>query len=214
MSSTRTRRPRGRVGQRGMSIIEGLMASLVLLLGMLGVIRGIVVASQQNTMANLMTRAGAITSQVRVGLENQGRDRLINGPLPLFAGGNCMAPNAPNATLAGGLEDTTLANDVTAGWTRLCIVDFDAAEDARAANDKIVSGYAPDDRTSYRRFVVLFQTNDTVTDPETGQVRTVRANQVAIVVSWMAAGQRVFSRRFVGFYDSGATNGNSTRIDI
>jgi hypothetical protein len=214
MRSTRTRRPGLRVGRRGLTIIEGLMSSVILLLGMLGIIRGIIVASQQNAMANQMTRAGAITSQVRVGLENQGRDRLINGPLPLFAAANCIAPNTPAAALAGGLESMTLATDVAAGWTRLCIVDFDAVDDARAANEKLVAGYAPDDRAFYRRFVVLFQTNDTVTDSESGDVRTVRANQVAIVVSWMAAGQRVFSRRFVGFYDSGSTNGNSTRIDI
>ena len=62
---------------------------------------------------------------------------------------------------------------------------------------------------------MLFQTLDNVTDPLTGQVYTYRANQVAIVISWMAFGQRMFSREFVGFYDSSAlAGGNSTRIDI
>lgn len=208
MRSTRTRRPGVRAGQRGLTIIEGLMSSVILLLGMLGVIRGIVVASQQNTMANMMTRAGAITSQLRAGLENQGRDRLVSGPTAVFATSNCLVPTAPIAELAGGLESPALATDATAGWLRLCIVDFDAVEDARAPADKLVPGYAQDDRTFYRRFVVLFQH-----DFNDGS-RTVRVNQVAIVVSWMAAGQRVFSRRFVGFYDAGAANGNSTRIDI
>lgn len=210
MRPTRTRRPGLRVGQRGLTIIEGLMSSVILLLGMLGVIRGIVVASQQNTMANQMTRAGAITSQLRAGLEHQGRDRLINGPLPVFAAANCIAPNTANAALAGGLESMALATDATAGWVRLCIVDFDAVEDARAANDKLVPGYSTEDRAFYRRFVVLFQHEQVIP----GGTRPVRVNQVGIVVSWMAAGQRVFSRRFVGFYDSGAAFGNSTRIDI
>lgn len=209
MRSTRTRRPGLRVGRRGMTIIEGLMSSVILLLGMLGIIRGIIVASQQNTMANQMTRAGAITSQLRVGLENQGRERLIVGPLPVFASGNCIAPNTANAALAGGLESMTLATGTPAeGWVRLCIVDLDAVDDARAPNDKLVSGYSADDRAFYRRFLVLFQH-----DQKVGS-KPVRINQVGIVVSWMSAGQRVFSRRFVGFYDAGATNGNSTRIDI
>lgn len=208
MRSTRTRRPGLRVGRRGMTIIEGLMSSVILLLGMLGIIRGIIVASQQNTMANQMTRAGAITSQLRVGLENQGRERLINGPLPVFAGANCIAPNTANAALAGGLESMTLATDVTENWTRLCIVDLDAVDDARAANEKLVPGYSADDRAFYRRFLVLFQHDQKV------GTKPIRFNQVGIVVSWMSAGQRVFSRRFVGFYDAGASNGNSTRIDI
>lgn len=214
MRSTRTRRPGLPRGQRGMTIIEGLVSAIILLIGMLGVMRGIVVASQQNTIANHMTRAGAITNQIRVALENQGRDRFVDSGNGLFADANCIDPGDPDlGPLAGGLERPELEEDLTANWVRLCIVDLDTLESLLPEANWLVPGYSQEDRDLFQRVLVLFQTTEVVQDPVLGE-RNVIANQVGIVVSWTVAGERVFSRRFVGFYDSGGTTGNATRIDI
>lgn len=214
MRSTRTRRPGLPRGQRGMTIIEGVVSAVVLLIGMLGVMRGVVVASQQNTIANHMTRAGAITNQIRVALENQGRDRFVDPNNGLFANANCIDPGDPDVgPLAGGLERAELAEDTTERWTRLCIVDLDTWESGQPEASWLVPGYSQEDRELFRRVLVLFQSTEVILDPVLGERETI-ANQVGIVLSWTVAGERIFSRRFVGFYDSGGISGNATRIDI
>ena len=58
---------------RGVTLVEGMAASAVLLIGLIGVIQGIGVASLQNSLANRMTRGAAISHQTGQGLVIAGR---------------------------------------------------------------------------------------------------------------------------------------------
>lgn len=209
------RRPPSRRSQRGVTLLEGLVASGVLLAGLVGVLQGVITASRQNSIANRMTRATAIAAQVRATLDAQGRSALFSPATssPASAGGlfvaNCLSNPATLGASAGELLDAGLASgtDSTSGtrWTRDCVVDLDAVETAAASANKLFPGYLAEDSSRYRRVLVLFRTQNAASKQ--------KGEQVAVVVSWNELGQRRFVRQFIGFYDTG-DSGNATNTEI
>lgn len=197
----RVRRARA---QRGVSLIEGMTASVVLLIGLVGVFQGIIVASRQNSMANRATRAAGIASQVRVALDTAGRGRLIGTPgnPGILAGSEC-SPGEDVKALAGGLE--SLSPGTGDAWAVRCIFDLDAHEKTVTAAQKLMPGYAALDWETFRRVLVVIEKPD--------EMSGVQMHQVAIVVSWSELGQRRFVRQYIGFYDPGPF-GNETFVEI
>jgi hypothetical protein len=201
-----SRRPvrRNRSTPRGVSLIEGMTASVVLLIGLVGIFQGIMVASRQNSMANHATRASGIASQVRVALDTQGWARVIGtAERPgLLSGGPC-SPSDEVRALAGGME--TLSPTQDDAWRVSCIFDLDAFEKTALPAERLLPGYAADDLSHYRRVLVVIEKQDEATG--------VTINQVTVVVSWMELGNRRFVRQYFGFYDSGPF-GNETYVEI
>ncbi|MCY1080582.1 type IV pilus modification PilV family protein [Archangium lansingense] len=195
---------RNRAAQRGVSLIEGMTASVVLLIGLVGIFQGLLVASRQNIMANQATRASGIASQVRVSLDTLGWARVIGTAARpgLLSGEGCDA-NEEVRALAGGLESLEPTEDDA--WRVSCIFDLDAYEKAAQPADRLLSSYAADDMTHYRRVLVVIDKEDEATG--------VTINQVTVVVSWMELGKRRFVRQYFGFYDSGPF-GNETYVEI
>jgi hypothetical protein len=195
---------RTRATQRGVSLIEGMTASVVLLIGLMGVFQGIMVASRQNSMANRATRASGIASQVRVALDTLGRERVIGSPQSpgLLSGGGCNATPEVRA-LAGGME--TLEPSPGDAWSVRCIFDLDAYEAQAEASQKLLPGYPTLDFDHYRRVLVVIEKPDELTG--------VAIHQVTVVVSWMEMGRRRFVRQYFGFYDPGPF-GNETNVEI
>lgn len=205
-SSSRRRVRRNRAASRGVSLIEGMTASVVLLIGLVGVFQGIVVASRQNSMANQATRASGIASQMRVALDTLGRARVIGTPqLPgILTGAPCNATPEVRA-LAGGLED--LKPETGEAWTVRCIFDLDAYEKTALPAGRLLPSYADEDARRYRRVVVVVEKPDKETN--------VSVHQVTVVVSWTELGRRRFVRQYFGFYDyDPGPFGNGTNVEI
>jgi hypothetical protein len=205
-SSSRRRVRRNRAASRGVSLIEGMTASVVLLIGLVGVFQGIVVASRQNSMANQATRASGIASQMRVALDTLGRARVIGTPqLPgILTGAPCNASPEVRA-LAGGLEN--LKPDTGEAWTVRCIFDLDAYEKTALPAGRLLPSYADEDARRYRRVVVVVEKPDKETN--------VSVHQVTVVVSWTELGRRRFVRQYFGFYDyDPGPFGNGTNVEI
>ena len=193
---------RNRSTRRGVSLIEGMTASVVLLIGLVGIFQGILVASRQNIMANRATRASGIASQVRVALDTLGSARVIGTPEHpgLLSGEGCEASDEVRA-LAGGME--TLEPTEDDAWRVSCIFDLDAYEKAATPAQRLLPSYAADDQANYRRVLVVIDKDDA----------GVTVNQVTVVVSWVEMGTRRFVRQYFGFYDSGPF-GNETYVEI
>ena len=194
MDST-SRRPvrRNRAARRGVSLIEGMTASMVLLIGLVGIFQGILVASRQNSMANRATRASGIASQVRGALDTLGGNRVVGVPgyTGLLTGADCN-PGAEVAALTGGLEKLQPVSGEA--WAVRCIFDLDAYERAAGAH-RLLPSYTDADFGRFRRVLVMIDKPDEVTG--------VPIHQVIIVVSWMEVTQRRYVRQYVSFYDSG-----------
>jgi hypothetical protein len=197
-SISRRRVRRNRAASRGVSLIEGMTAAVVLLIGLMGVFQGIMVASRQNSMANQATRASGIASQARVALDSLGRERVLG----MLSGAACTTDKAVQS-LAGGME--TLKPGTGDVWAVRCIHDLDAAEKAKAVDSRLLPGYPVTDLNRYRRILVMVEKPDEVTG--------VSIHQVTVVVSWVELGQRRFVRQYFGFYDPGPF-GNATNVEI
>lgn len=175
---------------RGVSLIEGIAASSVLLFGLLGALQAIIFASRQNSMANRMTRAATLASQVRAGLQAQGRARLVSAQGPLDAS-RCSS-NATVLAHAGGLESLTPAP---------CVVDLDAYESASAGTNRmIVPSYSAADGELYKRVLVH------IVDPNQPGL-----DSIGVVVSWNDAGAQRFAQQFLGLYDPAV---NQTNVEL
>lgn len=195
---------RNRATQRGVSLIEGMTASVVLLIGLMGVFQGLIVASRQNSMANRATRASGVASQVRVALDTLGRERVIGSGTNtgLLSGQACDASPEVRA-LAGGMED--LVPSTGDAWSVRCIFDLDAYETQAQAHQKLLPGYPASDFNYFRRVLVVIEKPDELTG--------VAIHQVTVVVSWQEMGRRRFVRQYFGFYDPGPF-GNETNVEI
>jgi hypothetical protein len=190
--------------RRGVSLIEGLTASVVLLAGLIGVFQGVIVASRQNSVAGRMQRGAAIASEVREAMEAQGRRRLTD------PGGVFTQCSTSIDALTDGLS--TLAPT--------CIVDLDAVDGAVTEDKKLVPSYKEDaDITGstarvFRRVIVYWK--GTYTYDGKGNV----PDRVTVLVSFRELGRTLFIRQTAALYNSapqvyGCTDcGNGAGVDL
>lgn len=189
--------------RRGVSLIEGMVASVVLLIGLVGVFQGIMVASQQNSLANLATRGAGVASQVRATLDVMGPERVLGrtpGTDGLLRDSACTS-SATVKALAGGLESMPS----TADWRVRCIFDLDAYERTQPLADKLFPGYAQADTDRFRRIVVWISRRDD----------NLNVDEVSVVVSWNELGRRRFVKQFLSFYDASSSPfGNNMHVEL
>jgi Tfp pilus assembly protein PilV len=182
-----------RSSRRGVTLIEGLMSTMILLTGMVGVLQGLAVASVQNSMANRHTRASVIAQQLISAIEHQGRARLL-GTGGIFASTNCVSSPGAAAAFQGDLV-TTPASFASMGWATVttCYVDYDARGAVVPALLALTPGYTQQDNDTYTRLVAVYQTSN----PE--------VMYVGVNVGWRDAGRVRIVKRFTAIYDT-ATN--------
>lgn len=176
--------------QRGVTLLEGMMASLVLLLGLVGVLQGVIFASRQNATANKIVRAGAIATRIRAAL-------MVQGPAIFNANAvtstNCTSANFSNAAIQPYLDGFTATSGngttsyfcspssgcktVTQTYTT-CVMNLGVFEESATAANMIAGARrgAPDDKDLFRVFLIRFNDSSGVTQG---------AN---IVVTWLEAG--------------------------
>lgn len=187
---------------RGVTLLEGLIASVVFLTGMVGVLQGVLVASQQNSMANRHTRAAVIARELLAGLERQGRERLFVGAGAPLGSTHCAAtPSAALAPYTGGLE--TVPSNL-AGFSG-CVVDWDAVAAATPALRALTPGYvstaAPgEDDDLFTRVVAAY------VNPANSELAWV-----AVAVSWREGGRVRTVKHFTAVYDTAV---NQTNVEL
>jgi hypothetical protein len=194
------------MNKRGQSLLEGLIASVVLVIGITGVLQSVLVSSAQNAGAGRITEAAAITQQLVNGIQRHDirqlkASGLLNGTrcttdaTLLTYAGNIQSLG----TLTGGSTVCTKGNCVTSNIVTAlpCVVDLDAYEQDTgvAVNRKLVPGYDFATRYSattpagYKRLAVVF-------DNETAS-RTIN---ITLVTSFLDGGVRRFMQRSVTMY--------------
>jgi hypothetical protein len=179
-------------------LIEGLMSTVILLVGMVGILQGLAFASIQNSMANRSSRASVIAQQLISAIEQQGRANLVPAA-GLFGATTCVA-TVPAAVNAFQGDLTPLPPSLASqGFTtaQMCFIDFDATS---AAFKGLTPGYSAQDDTTYQRLVVVYK------HPSVPDVIYVGVN-----VGWRDGGQVRISKRFTALYD---TTTNQTNLDF
>lgn len=189
--------PRAR-SPRGVTLLEGLIATMILLIGMVGVLQGLAIASVQNAMANRHTRASVIAQELVSAVEHQGRARLVASG-GLFSGSAC-APTPPPGVAPFQGELQPLPPSLAArGFdaANACFIDFDALGVAFRA---LTPGYTAQDDTTYQRLVAVYR------HPTNSEVLFIGVN-----VGWRDAGQVRLAKRFTALYD---TSINQTNLEF
>lgn len=181
--------------RRGQTLLEGLVSSLILVIGVTFVLQAVLVSTAQNAGAGKLTEAASIANQMVASLERYDLRQLKNESGGLLAGGNCVS-GVPLSYVGGldGVTNITGGNKLCLSGTCTtsnvtaapCVVDLDAYDTGAAANRKLVPGYDTTRSTVYKRMAVVFD--------DFAASRTV---QVTVVVSFMELGQRRFVRRVV-----------------
>lgn len=179
--------------RRGVSLIEGLISTAILLTGMVGVLQGLAIASVQNSMANRHTRASIIAQELMAAIEQQGRSRLL-GTGGLFSGSTCVAVTSLSAATQAFKGDLSPLPPSLSAFTTNCFVDFDAAG---ATLTKVTPGYDANDNNTYTRVVAVYQ------DPTNADVMYVGVN-----VGWKDGGQVRIVKRFTAIYNTGTNQSN------
>lgn len=206
---------------RGMSLVEGMISMGVLVIGILGALQGILFASQQNAVAGRLARSTSMAAQIRLGLESQGRAKLVAGTGVIGNSTTCVpVGSSPVAALADGLN-VPVDHDTGLAIAGACIVDVDAYDLANVGTpiNQLVPGYkfAQDfkgDNGPFRRVLVYL--------PSLGVQANRTADNFAVVVSTPDTGRRIFVRQFVALYDSGpcatpsnpTLTGNGSAVDL
>ncbi len=179
--------------RRGVTLIEGMVATVILLVGMVGVFQGMIVASLQNASANRRTRAAAIAAETTAALEQLGRANVINA-------GGALLPIGTSGlgTLAGDLQ-TELVKYAPAslpGYLGATYLDVDNAD----PNNPLVlrtPGYGERDAELFERVVAVYVSDDLITRPVV---------QVNVSVGWREAGRWKVVNRLTSFYDTSQQN--------
>lgn len=193
-----------RQSRRGVTLIEGLISTVILLVGMVGVLQGLAIASVQNSMANRHTRASTIAQQLAAAIEQQGRYRLLSAtPSGLFHSTQCVsAPTTASAPFIGDLVASPPSFTATApglGWAAVstCYVDLDSLG---AGYSNLTPGYSAQDDATYTRLIAVYQR------PMNPEVFYVGIN-----VGWRDGGRVRIVKRFTAIYD---TTTNQTNLDF
>ena len=183
--------------RRGVTLIEGLISTVILLVGMVGVLQGLTIASVQNSMANRHTRASIIAQELMGSIEQQGRARLMTTATGLFTancGSSIVDPKV--AIFKGDLDVTTAA--LTGQGFVPCFIDLDAA--ANAVFQPMTPGYRVTvDGRIYKRIITVYKNSN----PE--------VMYLAVNVGWKDGGQVRVVKRFTAIYD---TTTNQTNLDF
>ncbi len=195
---------------RGVSLIEGLMASVILLIGMVGIFQGMIVASIANSSANKRTRAAAIAAELAGAVEHLGRTALVTDAATYYPSLSTTAP-------AGGLTDFTAKDafwvngfdkQIPTAMTGFQQVQYINVDDGLNSGGlpttpiaRATPGYTVDDARLFERVVAVYRSNDN------------RVVYVSVNVGWREAGRVKAVHRLTGFFDSSATNGNGTNFE-
>jgi Tfp pilus assembly protein PilV len=193
--------------KRGQTLLEGMIAAMILAIGVTAIIQAILFSTIQNAGAGRITEAASISGQVASGLSRYDLRQLQETNAFLSSTWCVSSPSAELLEYTGGIE--TVAN-VTNGNTRCaggscassditatpCVVDidaYDATTSSAPANRRLVAGYdytnryeASPNRGGYKRVAVVFDDSAT-----SGMA------YVTVVTSFLEAGRRRFVRRNV-----------------
>ena len=201
---------RERASRRGVTLLEGMISTVILLTGLVGVLQGIAVASQQNSMANRYTRASILAQELLSAIEAR---RLANLQTTLFTSTPCQSASAFPAnspqrlTIQRSEMDPIPPGFATAppnglGWTTpaICYVDFDAVDNA-APYDTWTPGYTTSEDGVFTRMVAVV-VDSSVAAPQR------EVTYIAVMVGWSDAGRLRTVKRMSAIYNTAVNQTN------
>lgn len=172
--------------RRGVTLIEGMVATMILLIGMVGIFQGMVIASTQNASANKRTRASAIANELVGAVDQYGRRQMLNLAGYVPAGVDKPA----NSNVLSTAQKAALAADLSG---RLFFPDSEIVGEL-AANElqRRTPGFTVEDDKTFQRLVAISgdQNSPMVT--------------VVVRVAWNEAGNVKTVTRTTAFYNSSA----------
>ncbi|MFZ5439586.1 MAG: type IV pilus modification PilV family protein [Myxococcota bacterium] len=186
-----------------MSLLEGLISSLVLLTGLVGVLQGIMVASRQNSMAARHTRASLIAQETLSSLRTVGYARLTAPSGVLGNPAWCLAtPSTAFQKYTAGLHVVPAG----LGTYTACTVDLDTVASGNAAVRALTSAYAStaatgEDDDLFTRAVIFYKNTSSAPD----------LHYVTVVVSWRELTQVRTVTQTAALYDPGQ---NQTNVEL
>ncbi|MFN0064312.1 MAG: prepilin cleavage protein [Myxococcaceae bacterium] len=169
-----------------MTLVEGLAATAILMIGLMGTLPGLWFATQQNAMADRMARASAIAGRARQSMFHQGQAALRqSAPAGLLDASRCDPALGTGQTGA----DTNLVGDLSTVLPAPCFVDLDLFESAPPdPTMQLMLNYSAEDQRTFRRVLAYFDADPNMTS-------------VAVVVSWRENNVRRYHQQFTGFYN-------------
>lgn len=192
-----------RVSRRGVSLLEGLIASMVLLIGLVGVLQGIMVASRQNSMAGRHTRASLIAQETLSSLRTVGYTRLTGASGLLGNPSWCVAtPSAAFQSYTAGLHVVPAG----LGSHTACTIDLDTVAAGNPSVRALTSAYAStaalgEDDDLFTRAIIFYKNTSSTPD----------LHYVTVVVSWRELAQVRTVTQTAALYDPGQ---NQTNVEL
>jgi Tfp pilus assembly protein PilV len=191
------------------TLIEGMIASLVMLVGMVGVLQGILFASQQNTRAQRQLRATLIANETLTSMRNVGFSRLTATGGLLGNTSWCQAsPSTAFQPYTLGFHAAVPAG-VTGSYS-VCTVDLDTVAAGNATIKALTPSYVStaalgEDDDLFTRAVVFYKNTAPAADANSA------INYVTVVVSWRSLGELKSVTQTTALYD---TTRNQTNAEL
>lgn len=163
---------------RGVSLLESMVAGVVLVTALLGGLQAIIHASKQNSYANRMVKASAVAQDCRQALQALGRDTVVN---ILLAPGNCADLSDASAgigEIASKLHLAAVANP--------CVIDLDAS-----SFEGLFPSYPDENARLFSRLLVVVERENDV-------------DTLGVVVAWNENGVPRVHQQLFALYNPAA----------
>lgn len=180
--------------RRGVTLIEGMVATMILLIGMVGIFQGLIVASTQNASANKRTRAASIAAELTSAVEQYGRINtvaLLN--LSTVPTGAATPANTNQMSSRHEAAFKSVYDPIAATGVTLKYFFPDSTSPGVAPSNQLQSrtpAFTTEDDKVFQRMVATYTANN--------------VTYVMVVVAWNDTGFVRTVTRSTAFYDSTA----------
>ncbi len=194
---------RTRSSRRGVTLIEGMIATVILLVGMVGIFQGMLVASVQNSMANRRTKATGLASELLAAIDRKGFTWVNNL--------NCTSTNTAPTTLGPtGSTVPFVTNKVQTSFspfTTVCFIDVEKGDAAALMIQPLTPSFtsSPTDSLQFRRLVTIYRGAPASSQDYNGML------YVAVSVEWREGGSARVVEKLTALND---TSVNQTNIEF
>jgi len=192
---------RTRPSRRGVTLIEGMIATVILLVGMVGIFQGMLIASVQNSMANRRTKATGLASELLASIDRKG-----------YAWVNNLACSTTAPTTLGPSGSTVpyVTNKVQgtfAPYPSVCYIDVEKGGTQGLPIQALTPSFnnSPTDSLQFRRLVTIYRGAPASSADYYGVI------YVAVSVEWREGGSARVVEKLTALNDTAV---NQTNIEF
>ena len=186
--------------RRGVTLIEGMIATVILLVGMVGVFQGMLVASVQNSMANRRTKATGVASELLGAMDRKGY-AWVNAL-------SCTGTSPPSALGPTGSTIPYIPNKVVSTfspYTTVCYIDLEKGGTEATPLTLLTPSFGAEDARLFRRLVTVYRGAPASSNDYYGVI------YVAVSVEWREGGSARVVEKLTAMND---TSVNQTNIEF